>query len=123
MKIEIIIGGIVFILLSVFLYFYNIKIIKVSAKNKKKKEKKELLEIKYLMIAYNLKKEKLLNKKIVLTISIIDAFIIASVFTIVELLPWDIMWKLMLGFVLLLGLIYAIYGILGRILVKKGYDK
>lgn len=124
MKIDLIIGCISFVVISVFLYlFYTHKINSTKKKKKKQKDVKDIVEIKYLMLTYNLKKEKLIVPKIILLISILDALIISIVFVVIEMLPWAIIWQLLVGFVLLLGFIYAVYSILGKILVKRGYDK
>ena len=124
MKTDLVIAGFAFVVISAFLYFFYMKKITPSkSKKKKKKEAREIIEIRYLMITYNLKKEKLLTRNIILLISVIDAFIICSVFLVIGFIPYAIIWQLMVGFVLLLGLIYSIYNILGRILVKKGFGE
>lgn len=124
MYIDLIIAAVAFVIISVFLYFFYLKKITVSkSKKKKKKEAREIIEIRYLVLTYNLNKEKLLKPSIILLISILDALIITGVFLVVVHIPYAIIWQLLTGFVLLLGLIYSIYNILGRILVKKGYDK
>jgi hypothetical protein len=92
-------------------------------KKPRKKDIKEIIEIKYLSITYGIVKEKILTKKFMFIISIIDAFIISSVFLVITLLPYGIFWQLLVGFAMLLGLIYSIYSILGRVLSKKGYDQ
>jgi len=124
MLVDFIIASIAFVVISTFIYcFYNHKLKGGNSKKKRKKDAKEIMEIRYLVLTYKLKKEKLLTRKIILLISLIDAFIITGTFLIIILIPYPIIWQLMIGFVLLLGLIYAIYNIFGRILVKKGYDK
>ena len=125
MKLEnIIIAIITFILLTIFLYLWNSRKAKIILGKKKKKNKKyEIIEIKYLMLTYDLKKEKHLVPKIILMTSLMDGFIISIVFLIVMLLPWKIYRQLLVGLVLLMGLIYSLYGILGKILVKKGYKE
>lgn len=124
MTIDFIIAGISFLVISTFLYFsYMKKITSSKSKKKKKKEAKEIVEVRYLMLCHNLKKEKILIPKMILLISILDALIITTVFLVVVHIPYGLVWQLLTGFVLLLGLIYSIYNILGRILVKKGFDK
>lgn len=124
MDINFIIAVIAFVVISLFLYiFYLRKISPNKSKKKKKKEAKEIIEIRYLMVSFKLKKEKLLTKKIIALISIVDAFIITTVYLVVVHIPYAIIWQLMTGFVLLLGLIYSIYSIIGSILVKKGYKE
>lgn len=123
MKLEQIITIIIFVVLV--LGFYLIKSWKVAAYLKRKKKKKELniVEIKYLNYRFNIKKERLLTSGFIFLIGLINALIITIVFAVIILLPWPTVLQLLVGFVLLLGLIYAIYEILGRILVKKGYQE
>lgn len=121
-KENIIISLVAFIILSIILYLWNMRKL-YMLKKKHSKKKVEIVEFKYLNVLYGLKREKLENKKIILLISITNSFIISSVFFIISLLPWAIIWQLLLGFVLIIGLIYAFYGILGKILVMKGFDK
>jgi len=124
MKENFIIAGIAFIIVFTVLYALNEYKLKAIKKNKRKKGKEyTILELRFLALSNNLKMEKLLQKKFIVIISLINAFIITSVFLVIILLPWSIVWQLLLGFVLLLGLIYAFYGIMGAILKKKGYDK
>ena len=121
---NIIITCIAFVVISIVLFLYNgYKASILLNKKKKKYKKSEITEVKYLSLTYGLKKEKLMLPKIILLISIVDAFIISIVFLVVTMLPWAIIWQLLVGFVLLLGLIYSIYGIIGKILVKKGYQE
>ena len=124
MKTNVIITIIAFVVISIVMYFLNLLKLNNIKKNKKKKGKNyDIMEIKYLMFTYNLKKERLYTKWFILLISIINAFIISIVFFTVVLIPWKAVWQLLIGFILLFGLIYGIYGVLGKILVMKGYDK
>jgi hypothetical protein len=91
-------------------------------KNKKKKNN-EIMEVNYLVGKFKLDKKKLFNKKVTLICSLINAFIISSVVTIISNIKLKMMWQLLIGFVLLFGLIYSLYEIYGRILVKKGKYK
>ena len=121
---DIIIASISFVIITVVLYVRNVKKISPKkSKKRKKKEAREILEVNYLVVTHNLKKEKLLNKNFMLLISVVDSLIICAVFLVIMLIPYDTIWRLMAGFVLLLGLIYSIYAIIGKILVMKGYDK
>ncbi|MBE6155283.1 MAG: hypothetical protein E7164_00825 [Firmicutes bacterium] len=124
MKLDFIIALIAFVSITLFIdVSYMRKISPSKSTKRKKKEAREIIEIRYLIISHNLKKEKLLNPKIILLISLIDALIITTVFLVIVLIPYSIIWQLMAGFVLLLGLIYSIYNILGMILYKKGYGE
>ena len=121
---DLIIASVSFVVITIVLFLWNVKKLKPKKSGKrKKKSAREVLEVNYLAVTHKLKKEKLLNKKFLLLISVIDSLIICSVFLVIMLIPYDTIWKLMAGFVLLLGLIYSIYAILGKILVMKGFDK
>ncbi len=116
-----------FIIIFIIDYLININKLNLlnNKSNKKKKRKKkkedEFIEIKYLIL--KLKKEKLLTKRIITIISLMNSFIISLVAFTIFLIPYKIMWQLLIGFVLLVGLIYSLYNILGKILIKKGYNK
>lgn len=87
----------------------------------KKKKKVDIMEISYLAFKFKIEKTSLYKKSIILWISFLNAFIISLVSTVISSIPLKMGWQLLIGFVLLFGLIYAIYDIFGRILVKKGY--
>ena len=99
---------------------------KKKARNTKKKKielNKEFGEINYLTAKFKLDKNKLNYKSCILWISLINAFIIAFVSTVISAIPAKIIWQLLVGFVLIFALIYSLYEIYGRILVKKGFGK
>lgn len=125
MNYDYIIAGIAFVCIFIVLFVFNTKRTKDMLKNKKSKKNKELFitEYKYLCNKFNININNLLTKKMAFVISIIDSFIITIVFLVIMLIPLAIMWQLLIGFVLLFGLIYSIYEIVGRILVKKGYKE
>ena len=52
-----------------------------------------------------------------------NAFIISFTVVVLYILDLFIIWQFLIGFILLVGLIYSIYEIYGNILVKKGYIK
>ena len=89
----------------------------------KYKKKKSIGEIKYLINKFNIDEKKLKKRQMILWVCIIDAFIISFVGTFIFMLPIDYVWKFLSGFVLLFALIYALFEIYGRHLVKKGYQK
>ena len=71
-------------------------------------------------IIFNIFYPKDLNeKKIGLVITLLDPFIISLTGTIVSIPKWNYVIQLLLGFVVLLGLIYSFYEILGRIIKRK----
>lgn len=125
MNYDYLIAGVAFVCIWIVLYLLNIKKTTAILKNKRNKKNKETIitEYKYLCSKFGINIKNLLNKKMAIVISFIDAFIITVVFLIIMLIPLKMMWQLLIGFVLLFGLIYSIYEILGRMLVKKGYKE
>ena len=121
MKRVLIVCLIVFMVLSVVLYFYDMYMFSVMRKNKKNKKNKEkyLFSVRYLMAKFKLSKELLIQNKMAFIYSLIDAFIITIVFMIIELIDLPFYIQILIGFVLLFGLIYAMYELLGRYLERK----
>ena len=121
MKRVLIVCLIVFMILSVVLYLYDMYMFSVMRKNKKNKKNKEkyLFSVRYLMAKFKLSKELLIQNKIAFIYSLIDAFIITIVFMIIELIDLPFYIQILIGFVLLFGLIYAMYELLGRYLERK----
>ena len=123
--------GVLYILVFLVNYFiinkrkYNLmfKKSKNAKKNKKKKDVKEFGEINYLVGKFNLDKKKIDYKSTILWTAVINAFIISFVSTVISAIPAHTIWQLLVGFVLIFALIYALYEIYGRILVKKGWGK
>ncbi|MBE6140537.1 MAG: hypothetical protein E7172_03265 [Firmicutes bacterium] len=108
--------------LIVFVYDYFI-ILKAKYKGLigKKKKKRNLLisELELMKVNHKFELNNFELKKIILIIALINAFIISFTSFIIMLIPWDLIWRLLIGFVLMVGLIYAIYELLGRILERK----
>ena len=88
-------------------------------KSKKKKKEKQLMEVEYLCNKFKLNRNKLNYKEFMFTFPLINSFIITLVTLILELIRIPFIFRLLIGFVLLLGLIYAIYEIYGNRLKKK----
>ena len=102
------------------LYVGEIKKNKTKNKIKKKKDKTpEVGELNYLVYKFKLNKDKLNWKSLATMISLINSFIMALVVSILELIPVKTIFKLMIAFVLLFALIYALYEIYGRYLKNK----
>ncbi len=87
----------------------------------KKKHKKELTERMYIIEKFKLKKSKELDKKLKWILNFVNPLIISVAFIIIINIK-SFMLGVMIGFVIMIFLIYAIYEIIGRIL-KKGEDK
>ena len=81
----------------------------------------EIGEINYLAYKFKIPKQDLYKVSIILWIAFVNAFIISLVSTVVTSVPLAICWQLLIGFALLWGLIYSLYEIFGRVLIKKGY--
>lgn len=106
--------------LVIFIVTYVIYFKKLSSK---KRKNKNITEITYLVHKFNLDEKALPKKKMILWISMQNAFIISFVWVFISSLRIKIMWQLLIAFVMILALIYALYEIYGRHLVKKGYQK
>ncbi len=114
-----------FIIVFVVDYFLinkrKLNLIKTKGVTKKGKRKKikNISEVDYLSAKFKLDTKKLDMDKMIIVISIINAFIISIVSSVIMLMPFAIMWQMIIAFVLLFGLIYALYEIYGRHLKKK----
>jgi len=131
MKYESAIYIFIILMLIVFVvdyYFINKRRL-ILIKNKgitkkgKKKKVKNISEIDYLVGKFKLNKKNLNEEKMIIWISFINSFIIASVSSVIMLMPFKIMWQLLIAFVLLFGLIYSLYEIYGRYLKKMEVKK
>jgi len=89
----------------------------------KLKKKKNIGELYYLVLKFRLDEQILPIRKMLLWFSLIDAFIISFVTTFITVIDIEVMWQMLIGFVLLFGLIYALYEIYGRHLVNLGFQK
>ena len=81
------------------------------------------MELNYLISKFKLDKNKILYKPVCLYCSLFNGFIISLTVTIISNIKLKMMWQLLIGFVLLFGLIYSVYELYGRHLVKKGWKK
>lgn len=124
-------GLITFFLIYIIYYNFSLKkrFIEYNGKKIKKKSKKaktkplDFMEYTYLMTRFNLDQEKVNVLYCLRWIGIIDSFIISLTGTIIYYIPGHIMWKFLIGFVMVFALIYSLYEIFGRHLVKKGWSK
>ena len=115
--------GLIFIIvyLADLLFVIRPAILQIIGKKKIKKNKKakQLIEIEYLCNKFKLNKNKLNYKEFIFMFPLINSFIITLVTMILELIKIPYIFRLIIGFVLLTGLIYALYEIYGRHLKKK----
>lgn len=121
---------VVFLMVYIFCYYIagNIKLPKEKNKykttskgNKGKKEKtfKYTNEGKLMIIRYNLDEKKVDYQELLRWTSFCNAFIISLTSTIICNIPLKMYYQLAIGFVILFGLIYSIFEIVGRHLNKK----
>lgn len=115
------------LMLVVFLVDYylinkrKLTLIRNKGLNKKGKQKKvnSIGEMDYLVSKFKLNKKKLNEDSMILWISLINSFIISIVSSVLMLMPFKLMWLMLIAFVLLFCLIYSLYEIYGRHLKKK----
>lgn len=115
------------LMLVVFLVDYylinkrKLTLIRNKGLNKKGKQKKvnSIGEMNYLVSKFKLNKKKLNEDSMILWISLINSFIISVVSSVLMLMPFKLMWLMLIAFVLLFCLIYSLYEIYGRHLKKK----
>lgn len=104
-----------FVLFIIYLIFFYIR-------GLKKKCILNSLQVEFLKVRFGFKNKELKPKRIGLIITLIDPLIISLTGTIVSLPKWHYIIELLLGFVLLVALIYSFYEIIGRI-IKRKVDK
>lgn len=104
--------AIMFLLIFIITYWMNLN-------NYKKRKYTSIGELNYLLKKFNLDRKKLPVRKMLLVFSLIDAFIMAFTASFITALPVNTVFQMLIGFVLLFALIYALYEIYGRHLVKK----
>ena len=116
---------ILFLIIFVVDYFFIKRryLKRLSGKKKSKKNTNDIIEITYLITKFKLKKEELPLTYLLIIISLINAFIMSLVSVVILLIKINIILQLLIGFILLIALIYSLYELLGRYLIKKGKDK
>ena len=126
MDISIIIGIITFFVVLIVDYFF-ILIPKYNViqgkKTKKKRNNTSIMEVQFLTTRFKLDENKINYKFLLRWIAFLNALIISFTSTIITYIPLKMMWQLLIGFVIVFGLIYALYELLGRYLVRKGWKK
>ncbi len=104
-----------FVLVFLFYYFFVIR---------KVKKNKDIIpmELNFFIRRYNLNIKKINKEKVVLLISLTNSFII-SFTSVVTFNVESLLWRLVIGFALLMTLIYSLYEIEGGILKRKENKK
>lgn len=109
---------IAYFFLVLFVIFYIIHYIFDAIKIKKNKLDNIML-MSYVIKKFKINKNKINYKKELKWMALINSFIISSVATFVSCIDTYIFLQLGIGFVLLFLLIYSLYEIYGRHLLKK----
>ncbi len=116
-------GYFILFLFILIVYYFMLKkkyLQIIGTKKSKKKKKVVITEIQYLSSRFKLKEENLLRKWVLLWISFINAMIISIVAFAISIPDIAMVYQLLIAFLLLIGLIYSLYEIFGRVLKKKG---
>lgn len=104
----------VFCFVVVYLVYYSVIVFRKKGLEAFKKGRQVL----FFKNAYHLDLNKLNYKKFANSLSLVNAFIIALTVTVVELFD-ALIWKLLVGFLVLIPLILICYYVLGKIYKKK----
>lgn len=120
---KILINIIFFMVVFLIIFLADFYIISKNKRSKgKKKTEKMTSQDMYIIKKFDLDDTRMSLKTLNFHMSVINAFIIAFVSTIICLTDFHIGIQLAISFVLLFGLIYSIYELYGRHL-KKTYGK
>lgn len=76
-------------------------------------------EFSFLKIKFKLTKKDLQIDKLGLIFVLINSLIISSTATITTMIDMDYVWQIAIGFLILVFEIYLIYGLVGKILMKR----
>ncbi len=108
-----------FILFAVvFIVIYLVYYFIFDDKLKKEKYTK-ISELVLLTRKYNLDKKKMNYKSLLNGIALINAFIISFTITVVDLIPVEMIYKLVIAFPIIMVLIFSLYISYGKKLQKK----
>lgn len=120
---------VVFIIVFIIVFIGDFFIMKrsyydsISNKGKKKSKNNDVFELNYIVSKFKLDKKKLNIKRCLIEFSLINSFIISFTAIVLNMLDLYFIFKIFIGFILLMGLIYSVYEIYGKLLVKKGCCK
>ena len=109
----IVVYAIVFLTLFVVHYIFFIR------KNKKYDKNKVPLELIYLVKLYNLNIKKINYKSFLWIYSLINTFIMTTVYILITYLLEKLILQIIIGVILLILFIIICYGLLGRYYMKK----
>ena len=89
----------------------------------KKKKIKNSMQVELLLVRQQLKKKDIDEKTIGIIICFVDPLIISTSGTIATSLNLNYVWQILIGFALLMGLIFSLYEIVGKIIKRKCMKK
>lgn len=89
----------------------------------KKKKIKNSMQVELILVRQQLKKKDINEKVVGIIICIVDAFIISTSGTVATSLNVNYVWQILIGFAMLMGLIFSLYEIIGRIIKRKCMKK
>ena len=108
--------------LIVFIIFFLIFLINFFIK-KQKGTLKEAKEFNLLIYWFKLKRKDLDIEKLGLIFTLVNSLIISLTATICTMVNDNYIWQLLIGFVMVMSLMYISYGIIGKIvLMKRGRE-
>ena len=85
----------------------------------KKEKYTKISELVLLTNKFNLDKKKMNYRETLKGVAMINAFIIAFTFMVIDLIPVEITLKLVIGFIIMLVLVFGLYFSYGKKLQKK----
>ena len=88
----------------------------------KKKKIKNSMQVELILVRQGLRKKDINEKSIGIIICLTDALIISISGTVATSLNINYIWQILIGFVLLIGFIFCLYEIVGRI-IKRSVKK
>ena len=88
----------------------------------RKKAKKRPMEMDYLLTKYNIDEKDINTNKLRWTLNIVNPFIVSLTFLVVISIKSFIL-GIIVGFIVMILLIYSIYEIIGRVLIKIANKK
>ena len=87
---------------------------------KKKNQKLELSkEFTFLKSKYKLTSKDYNKETLSLITVLVNSFIISITTSIITIIKLSYIWQLLIGFTILIILIYSVYGLIGKILIKR----
>ena len=112
----------VYLFLFSFLFLLVLYELFVVRKEKKRRSKKKPMEVRYLEARYHLDLSKINYRQLLNVISVVSAFDIALLVTIILLAP-SFWLEILLGAILVLPVILISYHFVGKFYQKKGMKK